>query len=79
MSIAAVSLEAEFPETSLNLLTSLGELDDSVIELDEEKALLLALVHNLRPLLESTSIREDALAYLLAEKAALLASEHQPP
>lgn len=77
MDVAAVLLNGGlFPREVMQLLSTLGTLEDSVIDLNEGKTELLVSEHNLREMLRFTPIEEDALAYLMAEKAALLACEY---
>jgi tRNA threonylcarbamoyladenosine modification (KEOPS) complex Cgi121 subunit len=79
MSILALLLgEGPFPAEVLKMLEELGTLDDSVIELTEEKSAKLLSQHALAQAQTSTLTDEDPLPYLLAEKAALLASEAKP-
>lgn len=76
MNILALSLgEGSFSTEFIKVLASLGTLDDSVIELTDEKSPKLISQHDLVEALASTLMDEDALPYLLAEKSALLAYE----
>ena len=74
MNIVALSLsEDSFPAEFLKMLESLGTLDDSVIELTNEKSFKLLSQHNLAQAYASTLLDENPLPYLLAEKSVLLA------
>jgi len=78
MNIIALSLgEDPLPEKLLKMLEALGTLDDSVIELTSEKLAKLLSQHALAQTQASTLI-DDPLPYLLAEKSALLACETKP-
>jgi tRNA threonylcarbamoyladenosine modification (KEOPS) complex Cgi121 subunit len=76
MNIVALSLgEDSFPAEFLKMLERLGTLDDSVIELTNEKSSKLLSQHSLAQAYASTLTDENPLPYLLAEKSVLLASE----
>jgi tRNA threonylcarbamoyladenosine modification (KEOPS) complex Cgi121 subunit len=77
MNIVALSLyEGSLPVELIHMLESLGTLDDSVIELTNSKFSALAAYHNLTRIFNCTLIDNDILAYLIAERSALLACEH---
>ncbi|MFN3622041.1 MAG: KEOPS complex subunit Cgi121 [Nitrososphaerales archaeon] len=77
MDLVALVLDGDnFPSEATQILKTIGTFDDSVIELKGEKVKLLLSEHNLTQTLESALLGEDALAYLIAEKAALLACEY---
>jgi len=79
MNIVALSLAgAPFSIEFLEMLKTLGTLDDSVIDLTDKKSTELILQHSLAQANTSTLIDEDPLPYLLAEKSALLACEANP-
>jgi tRNA threonylcarbamoyladenosine modification (KEOPS) complex Cgi121 subunit len=76
INIVALSLgEGSLPTEFLKMLEPLGTLDDSVIELTDEKSSMLLSQHDLLQVQASTIIDEDPLPYLLAENSALLACE----
>jgi len=78
MNILALSLnEDSLPIELVHILESLGTLDDSVIELTYTKFSALIAYHNLTRILDCTLMDEDILAYLIAERSALLACEHR--
>lgn len=77
MDLVAILLDGDnFPPEYTQILKTLGTFDDSVIELKEEKVELLLSEHNLKQSIKSALLGEDALAYLIAEKAALLTCEY---
>lgn len=75
MNVAIIVVGKDIPDIGAEL-SAMGELDDKIIEISEDKKRLLTTHHKISDvLLNATLAEEDTIAWLASEKAALLIAE----